>query len=204
MFKDWSFSPRVLVIIILVVVLPLVYLAASYLGQGYVTITVDKPDGWIVINNETHLSPYTARLRSGRETVYYGATGFSESRARITILPLRLSKKYVFTPTDPLKYEHSEEEDVLDDFENKNPWAKSLPHFVTGKYEIEYPQPDGTIYVTFLLKPGDYPSGASDQAYKKDLLGLKKEVLEWLKSKGATEPENLKFNWVPIDPEAAR
>ncbi len=164
-----SFPVKLTVVIIVLVVVPSTLIATQYLAQGYVTVNVDKANGWVVVDGETYDAPYKARLKSGKKTIYFGAVGYNEERASITVYPFRIKRVLTLTPSTPLLYEYSEETGYLEEFEAKNKWAKKLPFFQVGEFEIGYPYPDGTIEVNFLLRPSNYADGEDDKEYISDM-----------------------------------
>ena len=196
-----SFPAKVTAIVIVAIVIPLVVIVTRYLAQGYVAISVDKPDGWVVIDGVVHATPYTARLKTGRKTVYFGAVGYVEERTRLVVYPFRVAREVTLSPKTEVLYEDDEEAGFLERFEAENPWAKKLPHFMTGQYEIGYPHPDGSISVLFLLKPANYSKGEQDSRYVADLKSAKQKVLQWLKTEGA-DLSKLTVIWLPRDPDS--
>lgn len=194
-----SFPVKLSVVIIVLITVPLVVLATQYMAQGYVVVNVAKPNGWVVVDGETYDAPYKSRLKSGKKTIYFGAVGYNEQRAIIAVYPFRVKRVFNLSPTTPLLYEYSEETGYLEEFEAKNAWAKKLPYFQVGQFEIGYPFPDGTIEVTFLLRPGNYTAGEDDKQYQSDVKNVKQKALEWFKNEGA-DVSKLTINWVPHDP----
>lgn len=196
-----SFPGRVTLIIILVLVTPIVFFVTRYFSFGYVTFAVDKPDGWVVIDGETYDTPHSAWIKSGRRTFYFGALGYDEEKYSTAVWPFRLSKKVDYSLTQKLLYEDDEDGLSQLEFEANNRWATELPFFQTGQYEIAYPDPDGTIRVTFLIRPGNYLGGDRDKQYREALKQTRKLVVKWFEAK-KVDTNLFRVEWSPFDPDA--
>lgn len=192
-----SFPVRVIALVITIVFFIGATLFSLWIGKGTITINVAQPEGYVLINEEQHPTPYTATLRAGRKIILVGAKGYVDEDKQIVVPTFLQKRDYSFNLTEPLLYEY--ESDIAEQVvQKKYPWAKDLP-IATSDFEIELPDAADTFDIT--LAPTAFTApGVDAAALEQTLIADKKKALDWLKSKGA-KTEELKINWIPYDPD---
>ncbi len=192
-----SFPVRVLALVITITLFIGATLFSLWVGKGTVTISVDQPNGYVVIDTVQHDTPYTATLRAGRKIISVGSIDYSEQEEHITVPTFLQKRNYNFQLSNKLLYKY-DSLDTKSAIEAKYPWAKELP-YVSNDFEVEIPTSDDTFDIT--LGPTVFTAPGTDPVeLDKILKADKKKALDWLKSKGAKTDE-LKINWIPYDPD---
>lgn len=200
-FLELSFPQKIIALVIVAIVIPLAVMLSFYFAQGTITVTVDKPEGYVVIGDERYDTPHTHMQRAGRLEIAIGASGYSEELKTITVPSFRTKKTYAFTLTKKDLYEESEDGTAEERFEKKYPWVKLLPYEETD-FEIEYPEANGDLRVYLAPKLFVIP-GVSSEDLTKGLSDAKKKAEAWFTSKKANLTD-FTVQWLPYDPDTRR
>jgi hypothetical protein len=196
-----SFPVKVALVVGLAILIPVVVIVVRYLSYGTLVVKADKPNAYVVIDEQHFDLPYTATLRTSRKTIIVGAAGYAEETIRATVPSFRLKKTYDVKLTRPLLYEgdggREEDQAIKDRFA----YISDLP-YVSSEFEISYPEPDGTLAITLAPSILTVP-GVDDVTLKTVLKQSKTQALAWLTSKGA-KTDTLRIRWVPFDPDTIK
>lgn len=159
-------------------------------ATGQVTVTLNQPDGYVVIDGITSPTPYTARFKSGLKQIAIGAIGYQEENKTIKV-PYFTKRDFALVLSSPLIYEY-DAGPILE----KYPWANDLP-ITTDKYKINFPNADGafTVELFAVLNRAD-----QIDEYQKQLTDYGQAAIEFFRSKGAI-PKDLKITWEPEEPK---
>ncbi len=192
-----SFPAKVTAILITIVLISLGYAVGDYLGHGQVTVTVDKPNGYMVMQGQQYKLPLTTWLRAGIKHIRVGATGYVDQEETIRVAPLRVARTYPFKLTEKQFYTGANDAENRAQVAIKYPWVKLLP-YQNQDFEIDFPTANGVFPVTLAPQALVIP-GIDEVTLTNVLKDAKKKMFDWIRKQG-TDPSTLKFDWQPYDP----
>lgn len=159
-------------------------------ASGQVTITLNQPEGYVVIDGVTKPTPHSGRYKSGRKDVLIGAVGYLEQKKTVKV-PY-LGKREIALVLDRKLIYEEDAQPILD----KYPWANDLP-VTNDKFKINFPNADGIFAVELfaVLNRAD-----QRDEYQGQLTDYGQAAIEFFRSKGV-KPKDLKIEWQPETPQ---